>query len=186
MVQALIKPGKDIKQSLSADKCHLLHMGIGINGEANELLECMDNEFESGEFDRVNAVEELGDLEFYIQGLPSIYKLNLANCDESLKDVRPDLDRMTLSIKIMIAAGNVLDAIKKITIYGKEPDKTNFRISLSRLIILMDWFYLQANISRSEALEANMSKLLTGDKARYKLGKYTDQQACDRADKKAG
>jgi hypothetical protein len=50
-------------------------------------------------------------------------------------------------------------------------------------------FYLEGlmqslNISGQECIEANMNKLLTGEKARYKLGVYSDKQAQDRADKK--
>ena len=39
------------------------------------------------------------------------------------------------------------------------------------------------NISRDQTLLSNMSKLLTGEKARYKLGKFTDKQAQNRTDK---
>jgi hypothetical protein len=39
------------------------------------------------------------------------------------------------------------------------------------------------DISREQTLAANIHKLFSSDKARYKLGAYTDKQAQDRADK---
>jgi len=116
MVAALVKPGEDILTTLNPGKTNLLHMTIGVSGEAGELLDAVKKHVVyNKDLDRVNIVEELGDLEFYLEG------------------IRQEL-----------------------------------------------------NITRDETLEANISKLLTSDKARYKMGKYTDAQAQDRADKKTG
>jgi NTP pyrophosphatase (non-canonical NTP hydrolase) len=113
MVAALSKEGKDILKTLDPKKCDLIHMGIGVVGEAGELIDAVKNHaIYNKEADRKNVVEELGDLEFYMQGI----RKNMG-------------------------------------------------------------------ITRKETLKANMEKLLTGDKARYKLGKYTDEQATNRADK---
>lgn len=49
---------------------NLEHMVIGICGEAGEIADCIKKHTIYGkEFDRANAVEELGDLEFYMAGL---------------------------------------------------------------------------------------------------------------------
>lgn len=55
---------------LTAEKMHMLHMAIGIAGEAAELLDAIRKYALLGEpLDEGNAVEELGDIEFYMEGL---------------------------------------------------------------------------------------------------------------------
>jgi NTP pyrophosphatase (non-canonical NTP hydrolase) len=70
MVSLLAKPGYEIQSTLTDKKCHLLHMAVGIAGEAGELLDAVKKHVIYGkELDLENVIEELGDLEFYMQGL---------------------------------------------------------------------------------------------------------------------
>jgi len=116
MVAALVKPGQDIKDSITPEECDLLHMAVGVAGEAGELLDAVKKHIIYRKpLDMVNMKEELGDLEFYMERIRQICKF-----------------------------------------------------------------------SREEVLEANIEKLMTSDKARYKLGKYTDDAAQNRADKESG
>lgn len=70
MVRTLAKPGADIIASLDPDKAHNMHMAVGISGEAGELLDAVKkNVIYNKPLDRENVVEELGDLEFYMEGL---------------------------------------------------------------------------------------------------------------------
>ena len=70
MVSALAKPGNQIKESLTADQAHLLHMAVGIAGEAGELLDAIKKHvIYNKPLDVINVIEELGDLEFYMEGL---------------------------------------------------------------------------------------------------------------------
>ncbi len=70
MVSALAKPGADIVRSLTPENAHALHMAAGIAGEAGELLDAVKKAaIYCKEIDRENVVEELGDLEFYLEGL---------------------------------------------------------------------------------------------------------------------
>jgi len=58
-----------LPEGLTAEKCHLLHMAIGIFGEAAELLEAVYRHCEDNTpLDLENVVEELGDGEFYTEG----------------------------------------------------------------------------------------------------------------------
>lgn len=69
MVESLAKPGEDIVATLDPFKAHLLHMAIGIAGEAGELLDAVKKYvIYNKEPDEANMVEELGDLEFYMEG----------------------------------------------------------------------------------------------------------------------
>lgn len=54
--------------TITDEQYHLLHMAVGIAGEAAEILEAVVGFLATGTLDRENAVEELGDLEFYIEG----------------------------------------------------------------------------------------------------------------------
>lgn len=70
LVAALAKPGADIVAELTADQAHILHMAIGVSGEAGELLDAVKKAtIYQKPIDRENVVEELGDLEFYMEGL---------------------------------------------------------------------------------------------------------------------
>lgn len=70
MVKNLAKPGEDILSSLDANKCDLLHMAIGVSGEAGELLDAVKKHvIYDKPLDVENCVEEIGDKLFYMQGL---------------------------------------------------------------------------------------------------------------------
>ncbi len=70
MVTFLVKPGQAILDSMTPDKIDLLHMAVGISGEAGELLDAVKKvTVYNKPVDRANVVEELGDLEFYMEGL---------------------------------------------------------------------------------------------------------------------
>lgn len=70
MVRDLAKPGAEIAAYLSPSNAHLLHMAVGVSGEAGELLDAVKKAaIYNKALDRANVIEELGDLEFYMQGL---------------------------------------------------------------------------------------------------------------------
>lgn len=70
MVASLSKPGEQIKNELTPKQAHLLHMAVGISGEAGELLDAVKKHaIYQKSLDITNVVEELGDLEFFMEGL---------------------------------------------------------------------------------------------------------------------
>jgi len=70
MVGKLCKSGGDIVKEMTPGQAHLLHMAVGIAGEAGELLDAIKKHVVYNKpIDLVNVVEELGDLEFYMEGL---------------------------------------------------------------------------------------------------------------------
>jgi len=70
MVLKLAKPGRDILNSLSPAKVDMLHAAVGIAGEAGELLDAVKKAvIYNKELDVENLIEELGDLEFYMEQL---------------------------------------------------------------------------------------------------------------------
>jgi NTP pyrophosphatase (non-canonical NTP hydrolase) len=70
MVAVLVKKPGDIIPQLTEDKVDLIHAIMGISGEAGELLDAIKK---AVIYDKPllhdNVVEELGDLEFYMEQL---------------------------------------------------------------------------------------------------------------------
>lgn len=70
LVARLGKPGSAILASMTPQKAHLLHMAVGIAGEAGELLDAIKKHVVyNKDLDIDNVIEELGDIEFYMCGL---------------------------------------------------------------------------------------------------------------------
>lgn len=89
LVQRLAKPGDDIVNQMTPSEAHLLHMAVGVAGEAGELLDCIKKHvIYKQDLDEKNVVEEIGDLQFYIQGILNELQLN------------PSLTRMHNIIKL--------------------------------------------------------------------------------------
>jgi len=70
MVRALVKPGDEIIRDLTPLAAHLWHMASALQGEAGELFDAVKKPVIYGKdsFDMTNIVEELGDIEFYLEG----------------------------------------------------------------------------------------------------------------------
>ena len=70
MVTALAKSGQVIVNEVDGADMHILHMAVGVSGEAGELIDAVKKAvIYRKPLDRENVVEELGDLEFYMEGL---------------------------------------------------------------------------------------------------------------------
>lgn len=68
MVATLVKSPDDILSSLTAEKVDLIHAALGIAGEAGEAVDAIKKyAIYNKPLDRANVVEELGDLEFYME-----------------------------------------------------------------------------------------------------------------------
>lgn len=70
MVASLSKPGNDILRELDPHLVNIWHMASGISGEAGEIIDAIKKcVVYRKPLDRENVIEELGDIEFYLQGL---------------------------------------------------------------------------------------------------------------------
>ena len=70
LVRRLAKSGDQIAKEMTPQAAHLIHMLMGICGEAGELLDDIKKSvIYQKPLDRENVIEELGDLEFYMEGL---------------------------------------------------------------------------------------------------------------------
>ena len=70
LVCALKKRGDDIAADITPEDLDMWHMATGISGEAGELLDAVKKHvIYRKPIDIENVIEELGDLEFYMEGL---------------------------------------------------------------------------------------------------------------------
>ena len=84
MVAALVKKGSIIKEELTEEQTHLLHMAVGVSGEAGELLDAIKRyAIYQKPLDMANVIEELGDLEFYMEGLRTALGITRNQCLEA-------------------------------------------------------------------------------------------------------
>lgn len=84
MVSVLVKPGEVIAAEIDGQDAHLMHMAIGISGEAGELLDAIKKKvIYRKPLDLVNVIEELGDLEFYLEGIRQGLSITREDCLEA-------------------------------------------------------------------------------------------------------
>lgn len=70
IVRKLRKPGCKVIRGLNGRSADAVHMALGIAGETGELIDAVKKWAIYGKpLDIANVVEELGDLEFYLEGL---------------------------------------------------------------------------------------------------------------------
>lgn len=195
MVKRLAKNGDMIVQELDGSKAHILHMAVGIAGEAAELLEAfyVPRNLQNVELDMNNVIEELGDMEFYVeglwQGIPAneLVNINLSTVmGVSFKPLHDTLSFPTVEAhpvierlhEIVVMAGTVLDNVKKMVIYQKPEMMHSIGTSLAALMWYMESLYRALNLNRDAVIIANMNKL----NKRYGHT-YSNESAQARADK---
>lgn len=170
MVSSLKKPGEAIIASLTPQKADAWHMASCIPGEAAELLAAVQND------DSENVLEELGDLQFYLEGLRQAYTISRA------ETLIPDyvIHENVLTPKDMVGfAGSIFDVVKKHVIYNKDFDRQALINQLACFEHTLAAISNQFGFTYEQALENNIAKL----SVRYKGLQYTDQAAQLRADK---
>ena len=169
MVKDLCKSGADVLADLTPETAHLLHMAVGLSGEVSEFVDGVM------EGDLVNCIEELGDIEFYLEGLyQALGIIPMGDNDVSRRVVRSDL-----LFDLVIKAGNILDLCKKISIYKDQKYYSTLPVLLVSFNTDLKSLYQELGISRDEALHVVRKKLAK----RYEKGKYSNTAAKVRADK---
>lgn len=97
-----------------------------------------------------------------------------------LEDMNPEqANQVHMAIGVSGEAGELLDAIKKHTIYQKPLDRENVIEELGDIEFYLRGLRDSLGITRDETLEANIVKL----QKRYHGGSYSNEQAQNRADK---
>lgn len=157
-----------------------IHAAVGISGEAAELIIASSIE---------NIVEELGDIEFYVEAYyQAIGGRRSKLADELALEVNDPCGHQvlgTVTIAISSTAGRLLDLTKKSWVYEKPFDdnaERAIRYELLRLEVMMGQVREMIGVRQVDVLGANQGKL----GKRYPDGVYTDKAAQERVDKPEG
>lgn len=91
LVFNLVKPGKEILLQLTPAHAHLWHMSSCVCGEAGELFDAVKKTvIYNKKLDLQNVVEELGDLEFYLEGVRQALGISRE------ETIRANIDKLTI------------------------------------------------------------------------------------------
>ncbi len=144
-----------------------LHAAMGLAGEAFEFHRATG---------RANALEELGDLEFYWTMLGNVIEVHPP--PRNITTITCPFD--FLSGALLATTIHLLDRAKKIWVYG-QPLSLHRDSAITEMNILrynLDEIYSFLGIAREVVLTQNMEKI----RLRYPPGHYTDQHALQRLD----
>lgn len=80
-VEGRCKEGVAIRNEMSDMQAHLLHMALGVAGEAGEIVDAVKKSaIYQQPLDVKNIKEEIGDVLFYLQGICNVTGLTLQEC----------------------------------------------------------------------------------------------------------
>lgn len=107
--------------------------------------------------------------------------LALAKAGSQIKEeITPEQASMLhMAVGISGESGELLDCIKKHTIYQKPLDVENVKEELGDLLFYMSNLMQSVGLTFEEILQHNIDKL----SVRYSSGSYSNEQAQERADK---
>lgn len=174
-----MKPGADIAANITPEEADLLHAAVGVSGEAAEILDaCATSIIFDVPLDQENMVEELGDIEFYIEALRQNRNIDRAETLYYVGD-RPPLTIGREASMLSIASGHLLDAVKKVVVYKKPVVTKDICTSLASIERVLEHIRGHLGVTRDESLAGNIAKL----SVRYAGITYSDTAAQVRADK---
>ena len=81
LVRRLMKSGSSIMEDITPFRLELIHMIMGISGEAGELLDAVKKHvIYNKDLDFENVIEELGDIEFFMEGARQVLNISREEC----------------------------------------------------------------------------------------------------------
>ena len=175
--------------------------GFGFGGSytKDELFELLDD-YVGGSVEDYERIIEDGGID--IDGVDINIVENAVHHTDTLDQLLSDFNKMTLALAkdgdqikreltpeqanllhmscgVSTEANELLDAIKKHTIYQKPLDVENVKEELGDLLFYMSNLMQSVNLSFDDVLKHNIDKL----SVRYSSGSYSNAQAQQRADK---
>lgn len=165
MVSNLFKAGASQAEEL-------MHAAIGMSGESAEFAAADGLQ---------NAIEELGDLEFYAEAFRQKLGISLEDTVRA-RQVSPLVTLGTMAHHLSVVTGDILDHTKKVWVYGRQPDAATFVELFGRLEGITQRIRDILGVNQKVILDANQAKL----GKRYPEGVYTSADALARADKNEG
>ena len=152
----------------------LIHAAIGLSGEAGELADASTMD---------NVIEELGDAEFYLEAyLQRLGRWSHENLEKAARLTTSDRPRVSLGTvthELSVATSALLDATKKVWVYGRPVSGLDAFDELVSIRAILDAAYELLGVQRQVVLDANQAKL----GKRFPEGVYSGADALARADK---
>jgi len=136
----------------------LLHAFIGIQTEASELLEAyMKVSNDTILLDRINALEEIGDIAFYLNIAIDVFGKKWADVGSGGKD--NGVDQLKLTQYTVIQASELMDIIKRQLFYGTELNELKAISGLKDIYRGLGTMIKGLNSTWEEVLDMNNRKL---------------------------
>lgn len=136
-------------------KTRLMEMGLGICGEVAEIVKIMNSPMT--EESRAKMKSEGGDVNWYAAALCTLHKKELSEVFPT--DLQPYPPGVS-SDKMVIAAGEIADYIKKVVAHGHKMDLDRIYVQLQDLLANLSILLAFYGFDYEEVLWENIEKLL--------------------------
>jgi NTP pyrophosphatase (non-canonical NTP hydrolase) len=129
-VQSIVKPGHDILVQLTPLQASVLHMAVGVSGEAGELLDAVKKHaVYQKQLDIDNVREEAGDILFYLTGLLNELGLTLNECIEAnVEKLSKRYPEKRYTNEAAIARADKLDVIEEPVVLKDDDDLDGVKV----------------------------------------------------------
>jgi len=129
-VRSIVKPGHDILVQLTPLQASILHMAVGVSGEAGELLDAVKKHaIYQKQLDFDNVREEAGDILFYLTGLLNELGLTLNECIEAnVEKLSKRYPQHQYTNEAAIARADKLDVIKEPVVLKDDDDLADIKV----------------------------------------------------------
>jgi NTP pyrophosphatase (non-canonical NTP hydrolase) len=129
-VQSIVKPGHDILVQLTPLQASILHMAVGVSGEAGELLDAVKKHaVYQKQLDFDNVREEAGDILFYLTGLLNELGLTLNECIEAnVEKLSKRYPEKRYTNEAAIARADKLDVVEEPVVLNDDADLDGVKV----------------------------------------------------------
>jgi NTP pyrophosphatase (non-canonical NTP hydrolase) len=129
-VRSIVKPGHDILLQLTPLQASILHMAVGVSGEAGELLDAIKKHaVYQKQLDFDNVREEAGDILFYLTGLLNELGLTLNECIEAnVEKLSKRYPEKRYTNEAAIARADKLDVIEEPVVLKDDDDLADIKV----------------------------------------------------------
>jgi len=129
-VQSIVKPGHDILVQLTPLQASILHMAVGVSGEAGELLDAIKKHaVYQKQLDINNVIEEAGDILFYLTGLLNELGLTIEECMEAnVAKLSKRYPQHQYSNAAAIARADKIDVIEDPVVLKDDDDLADIKV----------------------------------------------------------
>ena len=129
-VQSIVKSGHDILVQLTPLQASILHMAVGVSGEAGELLDSVKKHcVYQKQLNINNVIEEAGDILFYLTGLLNELGLTINDCMEAnVEKLSKRYPEKRYTNEAAIARADKLDVVEEPVVLKDDDDLADIKV----------------------------------------------------------